>query len=174
MFKWAGLSIFSEMIVRDGSRNAGNAVDDMGAPLPITAPRNGVGWFAQAGYLLPEIDLEVLARVGALHPIGRFDQHHVPRARRARRGPQLLLRGAPVQAAARLLHVLGGRRLRRLPRSRQAAAPGLAVIASTTRRAVMITARSGRPRRAPSGGFARSRRRRRGSGGCARGLGGSG
>nr|MDQ3038145.1 OprO/OprP family phosphate-selective porin [Myxococcota bacterium] len=70
MFKWMGFSLFSEMIVRDGARNPGDALDEMGNPIATTAPRTGVGWFAQAGYLLPMIDLQVVARVGMLHPLG--------------------------------------------------------------------------------------------------------
>lgn len=70
VFKWAGLSLFAEMIWREGSRNPGTAVDAMGNPEPITPARNGIGWFVQAGYLLPGIDLEFAARYGMLHPLG--------------------------------------------------------------------------------------------------------
>lgn len=70
MFKWAGFSFFGEAIWREGSRNPGMAVDDMGMPQPVVPPSNGVGWFVQAGYLLPGIDLEFAARYGMLHPLG--------------------------------------------------------------------------------------------------------
>lgn len=70
VFKYAGLNLYGEMIYRNGYRNPGNATDEMGMPLAVTAPLNGIGWFAQVGYLLPTIDLEFSARVGMVHPIG--------------------------------------------------------------------------------------------------------
>ncbi|MCZ7681933.1 MAG: OprO/OprP family phosphate-selective porin [Sandaracinaceae bacterium] len=70
MLKWAGLSVYAEMIWREGSRNPGSAEDGMGNPLPVTPPRNGIGWYVQAGYLLPGVDFEIAARYGMLHPLG--------------------------------------------------------------------------------------------------------
>jgi hypothetical protein len=73
-----GASVNAEMIVRGGDRPPplqGNAVDALGNPIPIEAPRNGLGWFVQAGYLIPGIDfVEVSARVGMIHPIGDASQ----------------------------------------------------------------------------------------------------
>ena len=70
VFKWLGLSVFGSMIWREGWRNPGLAVDAMGEPLPITPPRNALGWLAQVGFLLPGVDLEVAARVAMIHPLG--------------------------------------------------------------------------------------------------------
>ncbi|WP_224243182.1 OprO/OprP family phosphate-selective porin [Hyalangium gracile] len=70
MFKWRGFSAQSEFSSRRGSRNAGDAVDDEGAPVPTEAARNGYGWFLQAGYLLPRIDLEFSARYSLVRGSG--------------------------------------------------------------------------------------------------------
>lgn len=70
MLKWAGLSVYAEMIWREGTRNPGSAEDAMGNPLPVTLPRNGIGWYVQAGYLLPDVDFEIAARYGMVHPLG--------------------------------------------------------------------------------------------------------
>lgn len=71
IFKWAGLTLQAEMLLRLGTREPGTVVDDMGEPVPVTAPRDGIGWFVQADYLFPRgIDLDIAARFGMLEPIG--------------------------------------------------------------------------------------------------------
>lgn len=70
LFKWLGFSFFAEMIWREGWRNPGGATDEMGNPLPITPPRNGIGVLLQTGLLIPGTDLEIAARLGLVHPIG--------------------------------------------------------------------------------------------------------
>lgn len=70
LFQYAGLTVMTEFFWREGQRNPGDAVDQMGAPIPVELPRNGVGFFAQAGYLLPGIDFEVATRYGRIDPIG--------------------------------------------------------------------------------------------------------
>jgi len=66
MLKWAGLSLTSEFHFRDGSRDYGDAMveDDAGVavPAPQLAARNGVGYYIQAGYLLPRLPFELSAR----------------------------------------------------------------------------------------------------------------
>jgi phosphate-selective porin OprO/OprP len=63
MFKWRGLSVASAFHVRRARRrNPGDAVDAEGMPVPVAAPRDGLGFFTQVGYLLPPIDLELAAR----------------------------------------------------------------------------------------------------------------
>ncbi|QRK05292.1 hypothetical protein JQX13_34580 [Archangium violaceum] len=62
MFKWQGFSAQSEFILRQGTRNPGDAVGPGGTPVPTEAARNGYGWFVQAGYLLPVTNLEVSGR----------------------------------------------------------------------------------------------------------------
>jgi phosphate-selective porin OprO/OprP len=66
IFKWRGLSISAEAFMRDGLRHPGDAVDEMGMPIPPTHSRSGWGWFLQAGWLVPKIPLEVAARGGEL------------------------------------------------------------------------------------------------------------
>lgn len=68
LVKAYGLSVTGELFWRDGKREGGGAVDEMGAPLPVEAPRDGMGFFAQAGYLLPRSSFELSARYGAIHP----------------------------------------------------------------------------------------------------------
>jgi phosphate-selective porin OprO/OprP len=61
--KWRGLSVQGAFHWRKArQRNPGDAVDDMGAPIPVAAPLDALGWLAQAGYLLPGLDLEFVAR----------------------------------------------------------------------------------------------------------------
>ena len=80
--KYAGLSVTGEFYYRDVSRNYGDiqAVDDNGDPVfendgvtPVIdreAPRTGLGWFAQVGWLVPRIPLEIAGRYGQVHPVG--------------------------------------------------------------------------------------------------------
>ncbi|WAS98341.1 porin [Nannocystis punicea] len=63
MFKWRGLSIESAFHYRKARRrNPGGAVDELGAPIPVALPRDGVGWFGQIGYLIPPVDVEFVTR----------------------------------------------------------------------------------------------------------------
>lgn len=68
LLKVHGLSVTGELFWRDGEREPGDAVDDLGAPIPVEAARNGIGFFGQAGYLLPRSSLELSARYGKIVP----------------------------------------------------------------------------------------------------------
>lgn len=70
MFKWRGFSANGEVFWRYGQRTGGDEVDDLGEPIPVVAPRNGLGWFAQGGYLLPMVPVEFAVRGGQLLPLG--------------------------------------------------------------------------------------------------------
>ncbi|KIG18682.1 FmdC precursor [Enhygromyxa salina] len=70
MFKVRGFSATGEFFWRRGVRNPGSAVDDMGVAIPVSAPRNGIGWFGQAGYLLPRAPVEFVARGGQTIAMG--------------------------------------------------------------------------------------------------------
>ncbi len=70
LFLYSGFSVMAQFFARSGTRTPGDATDQWGNILPITAPRNGVGWFVQAGYMLPGIDLELSARYGMTTAIG--------------------------------------------------------------------------------------------------------
>ncbi len=70
LLKWAGWYVEAGFLWRDGTRSAGRAVDDMGVPLPVEGARNGLGWFAQTAYLLPEIRLEPALRYSQVRAIG--------------------------------------------------------------------------------------------------------
>ncbi len=65
-FKYQGLALSSEFFWRDGDRNSGSAVDDMGLPIATENARNGIGWFVQAGYLLPRRPIEITGRFGQI------------------------------------------------------------------------------------------------------------
>lgn len=66
-FRWAGFSLESAFFWREATkRTSGGAVDAMGMAIPLVAPRNGMGWFAQGGYMLPRIPIEVGARFGQI------------------------------------------------------------------------------------------------------------
>ena len=66
MFKFAGFSVFSDFFWRDGRRTFGDAmVDDGMGNLVLAereAARNGLGWSAAAGYLIPRVPFEIAGR----------------------------------------------------------------------------------------------------------------
>jgi hypothetical protein len=80
VFMYQGFSAHAEMTWREGFRNPGGAVDEQtGMPIPIEAARNGLGWFAQAGFLLPGLPIEFAARYGEIRPVGAttsLGEHH--------------------------------------------------------------------------------------------------
>ncbi len=79
MFKWKGFSSTAEFHWRNGQRNPGDAMiedplDPTGTiPAPISAARNGIGWFVQAGYLIPRIPFQVAARYSSIRGLGEDD-----------------------------------------------------------------------------------------------------
>jgi len=64
MFMVAGFSAQIEFAFRSGTRNPGGALDEAGTPIPVTAPRDGLGAMLQAGYLLPNTPFEISGRYG--------------------------------------------------------------------------------------------------------------
>jgi hypothetical protein len=74
VFKLAGLSLIGEVFYRHGIRHYGDAtiIDANGLPTPAPRerPRDGLGWSAQFGYVLPWIPLELLGRYSGVTPIG--------------------------------------------------------------------------------------------------------
>ena len=76
-----GVSIFSEFYLRKVYRKygdqlatdeAGNVLlDEEGNPyVELELPRTGLGWFAQLGWLVPEVPLEIAGRYGQVQPLG--------------------------------------------------------------------------------------------------------
>lgn len=65
-FRWAGFSFEGAFFWRKGWRQSGNALDGNGDVIPTVAPRNGFGYFTQAGYLIPRVPLELGARWGQI------------------------------------------------------------------------------------------------------------
>ena len=70
--QWAGASVTSEFYVRRATRNYGDATvtDAAGNVVPAAQeePRNGTGWFIQAGYILPELPIGLAARYSSVNP----------------------------------------------------------------------------------------------------------
>ena len=64
--KWVGLSLSAEFFLRDTKRNPGSATDEMGAAIAVEQARKGIGWFVQAGYLLPKMPIEFVGRFGQI------------------------------------------------------------------------------------------------------------
>lgn len=58
--KWQGAALLIEGHFRGGDRNSPS----------LDPTRDGMGWFAQAGYLLPSVDVEFVGRYGQIRPIG--------------------------------------------------------------------------------------------------------
>jgi hypothetical protein len=86
VFKLLGLSISGEFFWRQGRRHVGDAQveDDMGnlVPAPVDVPRNGLGWFAQTGYMIPHAPVELAARYSEIRGIGELDVTTAIRDRR--------------------------------------------------------------------------------------------
>lgn len=70
MFKFRGVSLYSEAYWRSGRRASGNALDDKAAVIPTSLARDGIGWFAQGGYVFGFEPLEVVARYGQVIAAG--------------------------------------------------------------------------------------------------------
>ena len=70
LVKFAGLYLEGGWLWRRGTRNPGDAVDDAGDPIPTAAPRNGHGYFAQLGFLLPHTYLEPAVRISQVFAQG--------------------------------------------------------------------------------------------------------
>jgi hypothetical protein len=58
MLKYAGWSLEAGYMWRQGKRQPGSALDEMGVPIAATAARNGHGWLAHTAFLLPKTRLE--------------------------------------------------------------------------------------------------------------------
>jgi len=66
-FRVAGFSFESGFFWRKATRRIpGAAVDAMGQPVPVVAPRDGLAYFTQAGYLLPRLPVELGLRWGQI------------------------------------------------------------------------------------------------------------
>jgi phosphate-selective porin OprO/OprP len=82
MFKVAGLSLTSEFQWRKGIRDFGDGTvtDDMGMeiPAPRVPARNGLGYFVQAGFLIPRLPLEFTARWGQIVGLGDGSRTSLP------------------------------------------------------------------------------------------------
>jgi hypothetical protein len=74
MLKIRGLTLSGEFYWRDGTRDFGAAIVDdpvLGpVPEPLEPARDGLGWYAQLGWLVPKIDLELGARYGFVRDLG--------------------------------------------------------------------------------------------------------
>ncbi|NJK32144.1 MAG: hypothetical protein HC927_06880, partial [Deltaproteobacteria bacterium] len=84
MLKAAGFSLTSEFHWRAGIREfgAGTIVDELGdeVPAPRVAARNGLGYFVQAGFLIPRAPVELTARWGQIIGLGDAGETSLPDA----------------------------------------------------------------------------------------------
>ena len=70
VFKWSGLSLLTGFHMRKGfGRVNGGLLDADDMPIPTTAARSGIGYFAQLGWLVPKIPLEFVGRYGLTRKI---------------------------------------------------------------------------------------------------------
>ncbi len=70
MMKYAGWSLEAGYSWRQGKRNPGSAIDDMGQPIAAALARNGQGWMAQTAFLIPKTRLEPAFRYSGYRGIG--------------------------------------------------------------------------------------------------------
>lgn len=82
VFKVAGLSLLLDFYWRQGWRLPGDVVDTTGTPVAVEPARNGVGWTAQLGLLIPRTRVELVARSSGVRParrvetnLGRLDEY---------------------------------------------------------------------------------------------------
>ena len=69
LFKVAGLSASTEIFYRHGDRNPGPLAGTTpvgGTAITTAASRDGIGWYGQAGYLIPGVPFEIVARYGLI------------------------------------------------------------------------------------------------------------
>jgi phosphate-selective porin OprO and OprP len=82
MVKVAGLSLTSEFQYRKGTREFGDATvtDELGVevPAPHVPARSGVGYYVQAGYLIPRVPVELGLRWGQTFGLGDGTQTSLP------------------------------------------------------------------------------------------------
>lgn len=82
MLKVAGLSLTGEFQWRKGIREFGDGtvLDDMGVevPAPRVPARNGLGYFVQAGFLIPRVPVELIGRWGQIIGLGDGTQTSLP------------------------------------------------------------------------------------------------
>ena len=99
VFKVAGFSSTGEFHLRQGTRFPG----DEG---PEEAARNGVGWFVQAGFLIPKLPIEVAARYSGVTGIG--DATSLSEAHSAGGGVSYYVAGHPWKIQADFFHEWDG------------------------------------------------------------------
>lgn len=75
VFKIAGFSVLADAYLRWGKRNPGDIppANPGGRLLPVVVqpPRNGVGWTAQGGFLIPRTGFEIATRYSGFRKIGK-------------------------------------------------------------------------------------------------------
>lgn len=70
MLKYAGWSLEGAYMWRHGQRKPGAALDEMGAPIAVSAARNGHGWLVQTALLIPRTRLEPAIRYSGARGLG--------------------------------------------------------------------------------------------------------
>lgn len=84
MFKWAGFSLLADVWLRTGKRSFGSAIltepDGTTMPAAREAVRQGMGWTAQAGYLIPRVPVEIAARYSGVRKYGTTSLANVDEA----------------------------------------------------------------------------------------------
>jgi phosphate-selective porin OprO/OprP len=66
LLQFRGFSVLSAFFYRKGERNPGSLEDADGQPIDAAPSRDGVGFLAQGGYLLPWFPLEIAARYAVI------------------------------------------------------------------------------------------------------------
>lgn len=80
MLQFRGLSAMSAFFYRKGERNPGSLVDDAGMPIGVAPSRDGTGFLAQGGYLLPWFPLEIAARYALVDGTDADGRDGLPRS----------------------------------------------------------------------------------------------
>jgi phosphate-selective porin OprO/OprP len=80
LIQFKGLSLMSAFFYRKGERNPGSLSDEDGVRIPTAPSRDGVGFLAQGGYLLPWLPLELAARYAVLDGTDAEGRDGLPRS----------------------------------------------------------------------------------------------
>ncbi len=80
LIQFKGLSVLSAFFYRKGERNPGSLEDADGQPIDAAPSRDGIGFLAQGGYMLPWFPLEIAGRYAVVDGTDEEGRDGLPRS----------------------------------------------------------------------------------------------
>ena len=93
----------------DAARGACNPGWPRVARIPVEAARNGLGWYAQAGYMIPRAPVELAARYSQIYALGPADTTSTGDRQELGGGLSWYVAGHPFKLQADYFRVYNGR-----------------------------------------------------------------